>query len=133
MTAPVTIATKAAPAAVGPYSQAVSHDGLVFVSGQLGLDPATGKLKEGFAAQAVQALANLRAILEAAGCAVSDVLCVDVFVTDMSRFGELNELYADFFGEHKPARAAVEVSGLPLGGQVEFKCIARRGAPSRTA
>ncbi|GAB7024396.1 Rid family detoxifying hydrolase [Salidesulfovibrio brasiliensis] len=116
--------TEAAPAAVGPYSQATVAGGMVFVSGQLGLVPSEGKLAEGFRAQAVQAMENLKAILDAAGSGIDKVLVVEVFLTDMARFKEFNEIYAEYFSEHKPARAAIEVAGLPLGGVVEVKCTA---------
>jgi len=117
------IQTDRAAAAVGPYSQAVQAGGLLFVSGQLGLIPG-GDLAEGFEAQARQALANMKAILEAAGRKLTDVAAVDVFVTDMGQFPVFNGIYAEFFGEHKPARAVVEVSALPKGGLVELKCVA---------
>lgn len=116
--------TEKAPAAVGPYSQAVQAGGFVFVSGQLGLDPATMTLREGFEAQARQALANIGAILAQAGCAVTDIAAVDVFLLDMAEFKNLNGIYAEFMGAHKPARAAIQVAGLPLGGLVEIKCVA---------
>ena len=121
------IATDQAPAAVGPYSQAVRSGDLVFVSGQLGLDPATMAFPEGFEAQARRSLANMGAILEAAGCAVADILSVDVFLVDMAEFKTFNAIYAEFMGEHKPARAAIQVAALPLGGLVEVKCVARKG------
>lgn len=120
------IATDKAPAAVGPYSQAVAAEGMLYVSGQLGLNPETMKLAEGFAAQAEQAMSNLGAILAEAGCKVTDIVSVDVFLVDMNEFKTLNEIYADFMGDHKPARAAIQVAALPLGGQVEVKCIARK-------
>jgi 2-iminobutanoate/2-iminopropanoate deaminase len=118
------IHTDKAPAAVGPYSQATRTGNLLFVSGQLGIIPGKGALAEGFAAQARQALDNMQAILEAAGSSLTQVLAVDVFVLDMALFGELNGIYAEYFTDHKPARAAIQVAGLPLGGLVEFKCIA---------
>lgn len=118
------IHTDNAPAAVGPYSQATTVNGMLFVSGQLGLIPAEGKLAEGFEAQTRQALENMQAILEEAGSSLEKVMAVDVFVTDMGKFADLNAIYSDFFSNHKPARAAIEVAGLPLGGLVEFKCIA---------
>ncbi len=121
----VRIATENAPAAVGPYSQAMAADGMLYVSGQLGLDPKTMTLPEGFAAQADQSLKNLDAILTEAGCQRTDIVSVDVFLVDMAEFKTLNELYADFMGDHKPARAAVQVAALPLGGLVEIKCVAR--------
>jgi len=118
------IHTENAPAAVGPYSQATQTGDLLFVSGQLGIIPGQGKLAEGFAAQARQALDNMKAILEAAGSSLTQVLAVDVFVMDMGLFAELNAIYAEYFADHKPARAAIQVAGLPLGGLVEFKCVA---------
>lgn len=119
-----TIHTDKAPAAVGPYSQAVRNGQMLFVSGQLGLIPEKGALASGFKAQTRQALQNMQSILEAAGSSLNQVLSVDVFVTDMHRFADLNSIYGEFFSEHEPARAAIEVAGLPLGGLVEFKCIA---------
>lgn len=116
--------TDDAPAAVGPYSQATKTGNMLFVSGQLGIIPGEGKLAEGFEAQTKQALENLKAILEEGGSSLNKVLAVDVFVTDMGKFADLNGIYAEYFSEHKPARAAIEVAGLPLGGLVEFKCIA---------
>lgn len=116
--------TDKAPAAVGPYSQASAVNGTLYVSGQLGIIPAEGKLAEGFQAQTRQALENIKTILEEAGSSLNKVLAVDVFIMDMSRFAELNAIYAEYFSEHKPARAAVQVAALPLGGLVEFKCVA---------
>lgn len=116
--------TDDAPAAVGPYSQATKANGMLFVSGQLGLIPGEGKLADGFEAQTKQALDNLKAILEEGGSSLEKVLAVDVFVTDMGKFADLNGIYAEYFSNHKPARAAIEVAGLPLGGLVEFKCVA---------
>jgi len=119
------IATDKAPAAVGPYSQAVRAGGFLYVSGQLGLAPATGQFAGAdFEAQAKQALANMGAILAEAGCAVTDIVSVDVFVTDLANFKLFNGIYDEFMAGHRPARAAVQVSGLPLGGVVELKCVA---------
>lgn len=118
------IHTDEAPAAVGPYSQATKANGMLFVSGQLGIIPSEGKLAEGFEAQTRQALDNLKAILAEGGSSLEKVLAVDVFVTDMGKFADLNGIYAEYFSNHKPARAAIEVAGLPLGGLVEFKCVA---------
>lgn len=121
------IRTDAAAAAVGPYSQGVDAGSLVFVSGQLGLTPGSGEFAgPDLASQTRQALANMRAVLEAAGLQPGNVIAVDVFLTDMASFTEFNEIYAEFFAGHKPARAVVEVSGLPKGGLVELKCIALR-------
>ena len=121
------VQTDRAPAAIGPYSQAVEAGPWLFVSGQLGLNPATGGFAgEGFREQAKQSLDNVSSILKAAGYALTDVVSVDVFVTDIALFGDFNEIYAGYFSEHKPARAVVEVKGLPKGGLVEVKCIAFR-------
>ncbi|MBA4358309.1 MAG: reactive intermediate/imine deaminase [Desulfovibrio sp.] len=119
-----TVQTPAAPAAMGPYSQAVSYNGLVFLSGQLGIVPSTGIIPEDFEAQARQAMENLRAVVEAAGSSLSRVLSVDVFLLDMGRFGQFNEIYGAYFSSHKPARAAVGVSALPREAQVEIRCVA---------
>ncbi|MEJ5242742.1 MAG: Rid family detoxifying hydrolase [Desulfomicrobiaceae bacterium] len=118
------ISTDAAPAAVGPYSQAIQAGTLLFLSGQLGIDPASGRLVEGFAAQARQALANMAAILRAAGAGLEQVASVDVFVTNLEWFAEFNAVYAQFFGEHRPARAVVGVAALPLGALVEVRAVA---------
>nr|WP_321257592.1 RidA family protein [uncultured Pseudodesulfovibrio sp.] len=118
------IHTDTAPAAVGPYSQATTANGMLFVSGQLGIIPGEGKLAEGFEAQTKQALENMKAILEEAGSSLEKVVAVDVFVMDMGKFADLNAIYSEYFTEHKPARAAIQVAGLPLGGMVELKCIA---------
>jgi 2-iminobutanoate/2-iminopropanoate deaminase len=119
------IATEKAPAAVGPYSQAVRAGGFVYVSGQLGLVPATGQFAgPDFEAQARQALSNMGAILSEAGCVAADIVSVDVFVTDLANFKLFNGIYDEFMAGHRPARAAVQVSALPLGGIVEIKCVA---------
>lgn len=118
------IATEKAPAAIGPYSQGISAGSWHFVSGQLGLDPATGELVSGdLAGQARQALKNLQQVVEAAGCTLNDVAVVDVFLTDMGEFAAFNGIYQSFFSVHKPARAVVEVRALPKGACVEIKCI----------
>jgi len=118
------IHTDQAPAAIGPYSQGISAGSWHFVSGQLGLNPQTGELiSPEMADQAHQALQNLKQIVEAAGCHLNQVVAVDVFLTDMGQFLAFNEIYAAFFGDHKPARAVIEVGALPKGGCVEVKCI----------
>jgi 2-iminobutanoate/2-iminopropanoate deaminase len=123
----MTVATGEAPAAVGPYSQAVIAAGLVFVSGQIPLDPATGVMVEGpFAAQVERVLLNLDAILVAAGSSRGKVVKTTVFLTDMGRFGEMNDVYARFFDTHRPARAAVQVAALPKGAEVEIEAVALR-------
>lgn len=120
-----TIQTAQAPAAIGPYSQAVVRDTLVFVSGQLGMDPATGELVgAAMTDQARQALANLEQILRAAGSAMDRVIAADVFLTNMDDFVAFNAIYAEAFGDHKPARAVVAVAALPKGACVEIKCVA---------
>ncbi len=121
------VRTDAAPQAIGPYSQAVESAGFVFVSGQIPLDPATGILVSGgFAEQASRALANIDAVLVAAGCARSSVVKATVYLTDLARFTEFNEIYAAFFGDHRPARAVVGVAALPRGAQVEVDAVAVR-------
>lgn len=120
------ISTGEAPAAIGPYSQAISLDGLVFCSGQLGLDPVTGQLAEGVAAQAERALGNLVAVLRAAGSSPADVVKTTIFLADMADFATVNEVYGRFFPEPQPARSTVQVAALPRGGRVEVEAIATR-------
>ena len=121
----VAVQTDNAPAAIGPYSQAVVAQPFVFVSGQLGMDPATGELVgDELEGQARQALENVKQILIAAGSSLAQVTAVEVFLTDMGMFLEFNAIYAEYFSAHKPARAAIEVSALPKGGCVEVKCTA---------
>lgn len=116
-----------APAAIGPYSQAVSSDGLVLTSGQIALDPATGELEAGgFEAQARRVFANLGGVLAASGCGFGDVLKATVYLVDMADFPVLNQIYAEAFGEHKPARSTVAVAALPRGARVEIDLLARR-------
>ena len=120
------VSTDKAPAAVGPYSQGVVLDGWLWVSGQVALDPATGELVGSDAAgQARRALQNLGAILEAAGAGLDRVVRATVYLANMDDFKAVNEVYADFFGENRPARVTVEVSRLPLGALVEVDAIAR--------
>jgi len=122
-----TIQTQEAPAAIGPYSQGMVAGDLVFVSGQLGLDPQTGALKgQGLDAQARQALANLKAVLKAADCQLHQVVAVDVFLTDMNDFAAFNAIYEGFFGSHKPTRAVVAVKALPKNAIIEIKCMGWR-------
>ena len=120
-----TIQTDKAPAAIGPYSQAVSAGPFLFVSGQLGLIPETGEMAgPGLASQARQALTNLQNILEAGGTSLAKVAAVDVFLADIGDFAEFNGIYQEFFSEEKPARAVVAVKGLPKNALVEIKCVA---------
>jgi 2-iminobutanoate/2-iminopropanoate deaminase len=120
------IQTQNAPAAIGPYSQAVMTGEMLFTSGQLGIDPATNALPEGVEAQTRQSLQNIRAILEAAALDITDVIKTVVFIRNMADFSAVNEIYASFFGDHKPARSCVEVSQLPKGGLIEIEVVARK-------
>lgn len=119
-----TVTAPNAPTAIGPYSHAVTTDSLVFTPGQLGIDPATGKLPEGVEAQARQALENLKAVLTAAGASLQTVVKTTVFVKNMSDFKAVNAIYAEYFPQDCPARSCVEVAALPAGGLVEVEAIA---------
>lgn len=112
--------------AIGPYSAAIASGDLLFCSGQLGMDPATGDLREGVAAQAEQALVNLRALLTAAGFGVEHVVKCTIFLADLADFATVNEIYGRTFSEPYPARSTVQVAGLPKGGLVEIEAIAQR-------
>ncbi len=119
------VVTDRAPKPVGPYSQAIRSQGLVFVSGQLGIDPETGALASGDIAQETeQALRNLAAVLAAAGTGMDRVVKVTVFLTDMNQFGRMNEVYARYFPQAAPARSAFQVAALPKGAAVEIEAIA---------
>jgi 2-iminobutanoate/2-iminopropanoate deaminase len=119
------VATPDAPQAIGPYSQAVKANGLVFTSGQIALDPATGNVVDGsFADQVHRVFRNLEAVLKEAGSGFDRVLRATVYVTDLANFGTLNEIYAGYFGDHKPARTTIQASALPKGGAVEIDLIA---------
>lgn len=119
------VSTKSAPEAIGPYSQAVKTDGLVFVSGQLPIDPQTGAFPEGgIAAQTNQSLKNLGSILAEAGSDYSKVIKTTVFLADMADFAAMNEVYSSFFNAPFPARSAIAVKELPKGALVEVECIA---------
>lgn len=120
------IATDKAPAAVGPYSQAVVANGFLFASGALGINPETGKFEEGFEAQAERVFSNLAAILKEAGMGFENVVKAEVFVTDLGKFKIVNEIYAKYFKAPFPARYAFEVSALPLGGLVEISVTATK-------
>lgn len=117
------ITTEKAPAAVGPYSQAVVAGNLVFVSGQIPVDPATGNIPEDIVDQARQALTNLGEVLRASGSGLDKAVRVTVFITDISAFGKVNEVYAEFFKEPYPSRSCVEVSKLPKGVKIEIDAI----------
>ena len=122
-----TIQTTKAPAAIGPYSQAVEANGFVFASGQLGINPATGEFVEGdVQAQTRQALTNARAIMNEAGLDLNNVIKTTVFLSDMANFAAMNEIYAEFFSEPYPARSAVAMKTLPKNALVEVECIAVR-------
>lgn len=119
-----TISTDQAPAAIGPYSQAVKSGNLIFCSGQLGLNPATKAIAEGIEQQTLQIFNNIKAVLSAADCDLSNVVKTTVFLTDMADFPTVNTLYAEQFGEHKPARSTVQVAHLPLDALIEIECVA---------
>jgi reactive intermediate/imine deaminase len=127
MTVERTVRTREAPAAVGPYAQAVRCDGWLWCSGQIPLDPATGQLVPGdITAQTDRVLRNLRAVLQASGCDVADVVKCTVFLADLADFAAMNEAYAAVFGTTAPpARATVQVAALPKGARVEIDCVAR--------
>ncbi|MDQ6994445.1 MAG: RidA family protein [Mariprofundaceae bacterium] len=115
-----------APKAVGPYSQAIAHEGILYASGQIGLIPETGQMIEGdVEAQATQVMKNLSAVLEASGASVNDIIKVTIFLIDMNDFPRVNPIYAAWLGEHRPARATVAVAALPLNAHVEMDLIAR--------
>lgn len=119
------IKTEKAPAAIGPYSQAVKHGDFVFVSGCLGINPATGQLADGgVEAQARQSLENLKEVLEAAGSSFDKVVKATVFIKDMNDFPKINEIYGEYFTKNHPARSCVEVARLPKDGLVEIEAIA---------
>ena len=121
------ISTAAAPAAIGPYSQAIEANGIVFVSGQLPIDPATGAFAEGGIKELTrQSLTNMKAILAEAGLTMANVVKTTVFLADMADFAEMNEVYASFFEGVCPARSAVAVKTLPKEARVEIECIAAR-------
>ena len=118
------IHTASAPAAIGPYSQAIETDSMLFTSGQLGIIPATGELAQGVEAQTEWALKNIGAILAQAGLGYSNVIKTTVFVADLADFAKVNAVYQTFFDGTYPARSCVQVAALPKGGLVEIECIA---------
>ena len=127
MATPEPISTTAAPAAIGPYSQAMTSGNLLFCSGQIGLDPETEQIVSGgIAAETRQVLTNLKAVLRAAGCTTSDIVKMTIYVTDMADFPTVNEIYAESLAPAKPARACVAVVALPKGARIEIDAIAQR-------
>jgi 2-iminobutanoate/2-iminopropanoate deaminase len=119
------ISTKDAPAAIGPYSQAILTSGMVFLSGQIPLDPKTGEMVSGdVTVQTERVIANLRAVLAAAECTFANVVKTTIFLTNMDDFQAVNAVYAKAFGDHRPARATVAVAALPRGARVEIEAIA---------
>ncbi|HEX2190453.1 MAG TPA: RidA family protein [Longimicrobiaceae bacterium] len=123
------VQTAGAPAAIGPYSQAIVHGGLVFTAGQIPLDPGSMQMVDGdVAAQTEQVMKNLSAVLEAAGASLRSVVKTTVFLADMSDFAAMNEVYGRWFGEHAPARSTVQAARLPRDAKVEIECVAAVGA-----
>jgi 2-iminobutanoate/2-iminopropanoate deaminase len=120
------VTTSSAPAAVGPYSQAIDTGALVFISGQLPIDPATSAMPDGAVAQAEQAFANIRAILEAAGLGLANVVKTTVFLADLADFAAVNDAYARAFRAPFPARSCVQVAAIPKGARLEVEAIAVR-------
>jgi 2-iminobutanoate/2-iminopropanoate deaminase len=120
------IVSEKAPAAIGPYSQAIEVNGMVFVSGQLPCVAGSGELTAGVEAQARQCLENIRHVLEAAGLTMENVVKTTVFLNDMAAFADMNRVYSDYFGDRFPARSTVAVKELPKGASVEIECIAVR-------
>lgn len=119
------ISTENAPGAIGPYSQAIKTGGIIFCSGQIPIDPATGEfVSNDVAEQTEQVLKNLDAVLKAAGSSLDDVVKTTVFLADMGDFAAMNEVYARYFDENKPARATVQAARLPRDARVEIECIA---------
>lgn len=122
------IATPHAPAAIGTYSQAVRVGDTVYLSGQIGLDPASMQMQDGFEAQTVRVFENLKAVAEAAGGSLRDVVKINFFLTDLGNFARLNEIMAQYFAQPYPARAAVGVASLPRGGLVEADAVMYLGS-----
>jgi 2-iminobutanoate/2-iminopropanoate deaminase len=120
------IATDKAPAAIGPYSQAIEAGGFVFASGQIPVDPATGNIPDGIEAQAKQALTNVKNLMEASGLSMDNIVKTSVFIKDMNDFAKVNEVYATFFESDFPARSCVEVARLPKDVLIEVEVIAAR-------
>jgi 2-iminobutanoate/2-iminopropanoate deaminase len=126
------VQTSGAPAAIGPYSQAIVHGGLVFTAGQIPLDPETGEMVEGdIAVQTERVLNNLQAVLRAAGASLATVIKTTVFLRDMDDFAAMNEVYGRAFGDHRPARSAVQAARLPRDARIEIEVVA--AVENRTA
>lgn len=119
------ISTSGAPAAIGPYSQAIAADGFVFCSGQIGIDPSTGELVEGVESQADRALRNLAAVLDGAGCTMADVVKTTVLLVDIADFGAVNDVYARHMDDPPPARSTFAVGALPKGARIEIEAVAK--------
>ncbi len=119
-----TISSAQAPKAIGPYSQAILAGGMLYCSGQLGIDPASGELAVGVKAQAERAILNMKAVLGAAGLGLGDVVKCSLFLASMADFAVVNEVYAASFSTPFPARSTIQVAGLPKGGLVEIECVA---------
>lgn len=117
------VSTPKAPAAIGTYSQAVKAGNTLYISGQIGLDPATMQMLEGFEAQTVRVFENLKAVAEAGGASLADAVKLTIFLTDLANFAQVNEIMARYFAQPYPARAAVQVSALPKGALVEADAI----------
>ena len=122
------VSAPGAPAAIGPYSQAIAIDGFIFCSGQLGMDPATGQLVEGIANQAERAMVNLEAVLAGAGASLADVVKTTIFLSDLANFSTVNDIYSKHVIAPAPARSTVQVAALPRGALVEIEAIARRAS-----
>jgi len=118
------VATQNAPQAIGPYSQAVKHNGLVYTSGQIALTPAGEMTEDDIVKQTHQVMKNVSAVLKAAGSSLNGVIKTTIFLSDMDNFVTVNEIYAEYFGDHKPARATVAVKTLPKNAMIEIDCIA---------
>lgn len=121
-----TINTDKAPKAIGPYSQAVAVGNFIFCSGQIGINPKTGVLAEGIEEQTKQVLENLKNVIEAAGASLKNVVKTTIYLKNLADFEKVNKIYGEFFGDHRPARATVEVSSLPKGALVEIEAIVYR-------
>ena len=118
------INTENAPKAVGPYSQAIEHNGMIFCSGQVGIDPKKGQLVKGIEKQTKQAVRNLENVLISAGLSLNNIIKTTIFLADINDYKKINEIYGSFFNKNKPARSTVQVAALPLNARVEIEAIA---------